>query len=149
MVAAVAGLFFTAAYSIPRNTGNRRYLKGGNLCADSKLYLELQLWLWAWPWRQRLRRKSKSASAFNQTVPTAITTMLLTTARPMDFTGRATFTTASSWAWVRGPVGAMATAGVIIASVMAAAEALAAAAAPWPIAAVLRAAAGAEQHAVA
>src|ERR1035441_4001810 len=104
MVAAVAGFFFTAAYSIPRNTGNRRP-QGGNLCADLKLYSELQLWLWAWPWRQRLRRKSKSASAFNRSVLTAITTMLLTPARPMASTGRATFTAASSWAWAPGAAG--------------------------------------------
>ena len=64
----------------------------------------------------------------------------------MDFTGRGIFTVASSWAWAHGPAGAMATAGVSIASATAAAEAIAAAAAPWPIAAVLRAAAGAEQH---
>ena len=41
----------------------------------------------------------------------------------------------------------MATAGAAIASVTAAAEAIAAAAAPWPIAAVLRAEAGAGEHA--
>ena len=41
----------------------------------------------------------------------------------------------------------MITAGAAIASVKAAAEAIGAAAAPWPIAAVLRAAAAAEQHA--
>jgi hypothetical protein len=49
---------------------------------------------------------------------------------------------ASFWAWGLGPAGVMATAGVSIASVTAAVEAIAAAAGPWPIAAVLRAAAG-------
>ncbi len=55
----------------------------------------------------------------------------------MDFTGRGIFTAASSWAWARGPAGAMATAGAVIALAMAAAEVIVAVAGPWPIAAIM------------
>ena len=55
----------------------------------------------------------------------------------MDFTGRATSTTASSWAWAPGPAGAMATAGADIASSMMGAETIAAAAEPLRIAATM------------
>ena len=59
----------------------------------------------------------------------------------MDITDRGTSTTASSWAWAHGRVGATATAGAAIGSVMVAAEAIAAAAARQPIAAIMHAAA--------
>src|ERR1035441_9152969 len=74
-------------------------------------------------------------------VRTAITTMHLTPARPMDSTGRDISTTASSWAWAHGLAGVMATAGAAIGSVTAVAEAIAEAAGPWPNAAALQAAA--------
>ena len=65
----------------------------------------------------------------------------------MDFTGRATSTTASSWAWVPGPAGAMATAGADIASPMMAAETIAAAAEPLRIAATMPVAAAEQPYA--
>jgi hypothetical protein len=66
----------------------------------------------------------------------------------MDFTGRDTFMAASSWAWVLGPAGAMATVGVVIASATVAEEVIEAAAAPWLVVAVMRAAAVARRAAV-
>jgi hypothetical protein len=42
--------------------------------------------------------------------------MLRMPARPTVSTGRAIFMTVSSWGWVRGPTGAIATAGAGIAS---------------------------------
>ncbi len=82
-----------------------------------------------------------SALVFSRFVNMATTTMRHTPARPMAITARGTSTTASSWAWAHGPVGATATAGAAIGSVMTAAEAIAAAAAGQPIAAIMRAAA--------
>jgi hypothetical protein len=64
-------------------------------------------------------------------------TMRRTLARRWAFTGPDTSTTASSSAWVHGPVGVMATAGAVIALATVAAEAIAAAVAPWPIAAIM------------
>jgi hypothetical protein len=58
----------------------------------------------------------------------------------MASTGRGISTAASSWAWARGPAGVMATAGAAIVLSVKAAEATAAAAGPWPIAAALPAA---------
>src|ERR1035437_9865642 len=78
----------------------------------------------------------------------AITTMNLTPARPMDFTGRVTSMAASSWAWVLGPAGATATAGVVIASATVAEEVIVAAGAPWLGGAVKRAGGGARRAAV-
>ena len=60
----------------------------------------------------------------------------------MGFMGLDTSMAASSWAWGHGPAGVMATAGVDIASATVAEEVIAAAAAPWPIAAALRVAVG-------
>ena len=128
--------------SIPHNKGQHRHLKGGLICEDLKLFSERQHYWRAWHWRQRFRLKSPSTSAFHPFVHTAITTMRLTPARPMDFMGRVTSTAASSWAWVPGQAGATATAGVAIASAMAAEEAIVAAAARQPVAAVMRVAVG-------
>ena len=70
----------------------------------------------AWLWRQRLARRSTSTSVFNRSVRTAITATLRTSARPWVITGRDISTTAFFWAWARGAVGAIATAGAGIAS---------------------------------
>ena len=60
----------------------------------------------------------------------------------MDFTGRDTSMTASSWAWALGPAGATATAGVAIVSVTVVEEAIVAAVAKQQVAAIMHAAAG-------
>jgi hypothetical protein len=60
----------------------------------------------------------------------------------MAFTGRDIFTAVCFWGWALGQAGVMDTAGASIASVKAAAEAIAAAAEKWPTAAVLRVVAG-------
>ena len=115
--------------------------RGGQSCAESKQYSQLQHCSRDWPLRRRRMRKFPSASAFNPSVLTATTTTHPTPARPMASTGRDTSTAASSWAWARGPAGAMATAGVIIALSAKAAEAITAAADMQPITATLPAAA--------
>jgi hypothetical protein len=122
--------------SASRHTRNRRHLKGGQKCAESKFYSQHRHCSRAWPWRQLRTRKSSSASAFNQPAPMDTTTTLRTPARPWDFMGRGTSTTVSFWAWVPGPDGAMATAGAVIASVKAAAEAIAAMAVTRPAAVI-------------
>ena len=58
MVAAVAWLLVNRNSGIPRNTGNRRHLKGGHTCADSKRFSVLQRYLRGWPWRRWRKRKS-------------------------------------------------------------------------------------------
>jgi hypothetical protein len=88
--------------------------------------------------RQPLTRKLSLTLAFNLFALTVITITRRTPARPMDSMGPDIFTAAFSWAWVHGPAGATDTAGANIVSVTAAAEAIAAAAGPWPTAAVLR-----------
>ena len=62
----------------------------------------------------------------------------------MAITGQDTSTTASSWAWAHGPVGATATAGAAIGSVGMVAATITAAAAGRPIAAVMHVAAAAK-----
>jgi len=57
----------------------------------------------------------------------------------MDFTGRDTFTAASSWAWAHGPAGAMATAGAAIALATVAEEVIEAGVARRPVAAIMHA----------
>ena len=126
--------------SIPRNTGNRRHLKGGHICADSKRFSVLQHCSRGWPWRQRRGRKSSSNWVFNPSVRMVITTMHRMPARPMVFTGLDISTTEYSWAWGRGLDGDMATAGAAIASVTVVEETIAAAVAPWPIVATMQAA---------
>ena len=100
-----------------------------------KTLLGTTAFCWAWQLRQLPRRRLPLISAFNLFVRTAITTTRHTAARPWAFTGRATSTTASSWAWARGPAGVMATAGAVIASLKQAAEAIAAVAVQRPTAA--------------
>src|SRR5271165_6879590 len=79
----------------------------------------------------------------------AITITHLMNARRMVFTGRDTFTTASSWAWAHGPDGVMATAGADIALKTAAAAAIAVAAVMLPTTAILPAAEEAAEQFVA
>lgn len=86
-------------------------------------------------------RKSPSESAFSPFVLTAITTTRPTPARLTDFTGRVIFTAAFFWAWAHGQAGVIAMVGAVIASRKSVAEATTAAAAPWPTAAAMRAAA--------
>src|SRR5580704_8136259 len=62
----------------------------------------------------------------------------------MATAGQDTFTTASSWAWAHGLVGATATDGAVIASPQMAAETITAAAARQPIAAILHTATAAQ-----
>ena len=80
-------------------------------------------WLWLQRQRQTLRLWLASvfhqlilALGFSRSVPTATTAMHPMPARPTVIMGRATSITASSWVWAHGPTGAMATAGVTIAS---------------------------------
>src|SRR5580658_8603853 len=97
--------------SIPRNTRNRRHLKGGHICADSRHSSQLQRCSRGWPWRRQLVRRLPLASAFNPSVHTVTTDMRLTAAHRWVITDRVISTTASSWAWAHGPAGVMATAG--------------------------------------
>ncbi len=118
---------------------NSRHLKGGLTCVESRFYSVRRHCSPAWPWRQRLRHRSLSALAFSRFASMATTTMRPMPARPMAITGQGTSTTASSWAWAHGPVGATATAGAAIGSPGMAAEAITAVAARQPIAAILHA----------
>jgi len=127
MVADRAALIFTAANSIPRKTRNRRHLKGGHICADSKHYSVQQHCSRAWLWRQRRKPRSKSASASSRFARTATTITRPMPAHRWAFTGQGISTTASSSGWAHGPTGVMVTAGADIASAAGAAEDIAAA----------------------
>ena len=85
-----------------------------------------------------------SALVCSRFVNMATTTTRPTPARPMAITGQGTSTTASSWAWARGPVGDTATAGAAIGSVRMAAATITAAAAGRPIAAIMHVAEAAQ-----
>jgi len=94
---------------------------------DREFYFVQRLCLLPWLWLQRRRQTHRLrlasvfhrlalASGFSRSVPTATTAMLPMPARPTVIMGRATSIMAFSWAWAHGPTGAMATAGVTIAS---------------------------------
>ena len=94
---------------------------------DRKFSFVQQLCLLPWLWLQRQRQTHRLwlasvfhqlilALGFSRSVPTATTAMHPMPARPTVIMGRATSITASSWVWAHGPTGAMATAGVTIAS---------------------------------
>jgi hypothetical protein len=115
MAAAVAGSFFPAARH-PTQDKEPQAPQRGVTCADLRFSSVVQHCSRAWLWRQRLARRSTSTSVFNRSVRTAITATLRTSARPWVITGRDISTTAFFWAWARGAVGAIATAGAGIAS---------------------------------
>src|SRR5271163_1648726 len=103
---------YTVSHAIRRTADTLR----GSPCADSKLYSQLQHCSRLRPLHPRPTRRWSLASVFNPFAPTAITTMRHTVAHRSASMGRATSTTASSWAWAHGPAGAIATVGASIAS---------------------------------
>ena len=138
MVAAVAGVFLAVTAASHAIQATADTLRGVTSCADSKRFSVPQHCWRGWLWRQRRQRKSSSNWGFNPSVPTATTTMRHTLARPTVFTGLGISTTASSLAWAHGLAGDMATAGAGIVSVTVVEETIAAAVAPWPIAATMQ-----------
>jgi len=129
---------------------------------DREFYFVLRHCLLPWLWLQRRRQTHRlrlasvfhrlvSALGFSRSVPTATTAMRPMPARPTVIMGRATSITASSWAWAHGPTGAMATAGVTIASSPTVEDAITAVTVEDAIAALPPAAdmAAAQQYAVA